>query len=307
MRSHEAYCAGMRLARYSTPEGPALAVVERGPEGDQVVLVDSAPWGDTDDWGVVFDAADGVPDLTEAVASGRRLPLDENRLLAPVARPPEFLAIGLNYRAHALEGGREVPKVPVVFNKQSSCVNSPRGQVHIPAPAPDKVDYEGELGVVIGRRCHRVPAARASEVIAGYVVVHDVSVRDWQFRTPTMTMGKSWDTHGPVGPWIVTTDELVDPHVLELTTKVNGEVRQHSNTDDLIFDIWWLIEHLSTAFTLMPGTIITTGTPSGVGVFSDPPRFLAPGDVVEIEVEGIGRLVNPVVAEPPTAPLIGRS
>ncbi len=297
----------MRLARYSTTEGPALAVVEPDERGAEVALLDPAPWGGTHDWGVVFERSDGVPELGPSVESAPRVPLDENRLLAPVARPPEFLAIGLNYRAHALEGGRPVPEVPVVFNKQSSCVNSPRGAVHIPSPAPDQVDYEGEMGVVIGRRCHRVPAARAPEVVAGYVAVHDVSVRDWQFRTPTMTMGKSWDTHGPVGPWIVTPDELTDPHVLDITTTVNGELRQHSNTDDLIFDVWWLIEHLSTAFTLQPGTIITTGTPSGVGVFSDPPRFLAPGDVVEIEVEGIGRLVNEIITEPPTGPLIGRS
>jgi 2-keto-4-pentenoate hydratase/2-oxohepta-3-ene-1,7-dioic acid hydratase in catechol pathway len=161
------------------------------------------------------------------------------------------------------------------------------------------VDYEGELGFVIGRRCRHVPAARAREVIAGYTVVNDVSARDWQFRSPTMTMGKSFDTHGPLGPCLVTADEIDDPHALRLRTWVNGELRQDARTDDLIFDCYAQVEHLSTAFTLEPGDVIATGTPAGVGMAMNPPRLLGPGDAVRIEIEGIGVLENPVIAEPP--------
>jgi len=141
-------------------------------------------------------------------------------------------------------------------------------------------------------------------VIAGYLVVDDVSVRDWQLRTPTMTMGKSFDTHGPIGPWIVTADEIGDPHALALRTWVNGELRQDSSTRQLIFDCFAQVEHLSTAFTLEPGDVVTTGTPSGVGGAMKPPRFLAAGDVVRIELEGIGHIENRVVAEPAETPFL---
>jgi 2-keto-4-pentenoate hydratase/2-oxohepta-3-ene-1,7-dioic acid hydratase in catechol pathway len=160
------------------------------------------------------------------------------------------------------------------------------------------LDYEGELGFVIGRRCRHVPRDRAHEVIAGYLVVDDVTVRDWQLRVPTWTLGKSFDTHGPIGPWIVTPDEIGDPHALDLRTWVNGELRQHSNTKQLIFDCFAQVEHLSTAFTLEPGDIISTGTPSGVGGAMQPPRFLVAGDVVRVEIERIGHIENRVIAEP---------
>jgi 2-keto-4-pentenoate hydratase/2-oxohepta-3-ene-1,7-dioic acid hydratase in catechol pathway len=165
------------------------------------------------------------------------------------------------------------------------------------------VDYEGELAMVIGRRCQDIPAARAMEVVAGFTVINDVSVRDWQWRTPTFTMGKSFDSHAPCGPWLVTTDELVDPGTLTLRTWVNDELRQHSTTADLIFGCSELIEYLTMAFPLEPGTIIATGTPAGVGAGFDPPRFLVDGDVVRIEIEGIGELVNPVVQGGATAPV----
>jgi 2-keto-4-pentenoate hydratase/2-oxohepta-3-ene-1,7-dioic acid hydratase in catechol pathway len=216
---------------------------------------------------------------------------------APVPRPRKFLAIGLNYADHVRESGREAPSVPVFFNKQVTCVAGPGQPIHRPRVSP-LLDYEGELAFVIGRRCRHVPRERAHEVIAGYLVVNDVSVRDWQLRSPTMTMGKSFDTHGPMGPWLVTPDEVGDPHALELRTWVNGELRQHSNTQHLIFDCFAQVEHLSTAFTLEPGDVVTTGTPSGVGGAMNPPRFLAPGDVVRIEIERIGTLENPVIEEP---------
>jgi 2-keto-4-pentenoate hydratase/2-oxohepta-3-ene-1,7-dioic acid hydratase in catechol pathway len=164
--------------------------------------------------------------------------------------------------------------------------------------ASTALDYEGELAVVIGRRCRHVPRDRAREVIAGYTVANDVTVRDWQLRSPTMTMGKSWDTHCPMGPWIVTADEVPDPHTLDIKTWVNGELRQSSNTKNLIFDVFTLVEHLSTAFTLEPGDVISTGTPSGVGIAMKPPKLLVIGDVVRVAVEGIGEIEASVIEEP---------
>jgi 2-keto-4-pentenoate hydratase/2-oxohepta-3-ene-1,7-dioic acid hydratase in catechol pathway len=219
------------------------------------------------------------------------------RLLAPILRPPKFLAIGLNYADHIAEARLETPKVPTVFNKQSTCVTGPRDGVHLPRVSA-ALDYEGELGFVIGRRCRHVPRARAHEVIAGYLCVDDVSVRDWQMRVATWTMGKSFDTHGPIGPWLTTSDEVDDPHGLRLRTWVNGELRQDSSTKQLIFDCYALVEHLSTVFTLEPGDVIATGTPSGVGAAMKPPQFLRVGDVVRIEIDGLGALENAVVPEP---------
>ncbi|HYB92433.1 MAG TPA: fumarylacetoacetate hydrolase family protein [Candidatus Binataceae bacterium] len=232
-----------------------------------------------------------------AAAGAPRIPLAAVRLEAPIRRPPEFLAIGLNYADHIAETHREKPVFPMFFNKQSSCVTGPYDPIHLPRVSKS-LDYEGELGFVIGRRCRRVPRARAREVIAGFLIVNDVSVRDWQAKAPTMTLGKSFDTHGPAGPWIVTPDELPDPHRLELRTFVNGELRQHSNTRNLIFDCYAEIETLSTVFTMQPGTIISTGTPGGVAVATSPPRFLKAGDVVRIEIEGIGAIENRVIDEP---------
>ena len=229
-----------------------------------------------------------------------RLPLAGVRLRAPILRPPKFLAIGLNYADHIAEAGLPTPVVPTVFNKQSTCVAGPGEGVHMPRVSAS-LDYEGELGFAIGRRCRHVPRERAHEVIAGYLIVNDVSVRDWQFRVPTWTMGKSFDTHGPIGPWITTPDEVGDPHGLRLRTWVNGELRQDSNTKHLIFDCAAIVEHLSTAFTLEPGDVIATGTPSGVGFAMKPPKLLRVGDVMRIEIDGLGALENPVVPEPVTS------
>jgi 2-keto-4-pentenoate hydratase/2-oxohepta-3-ene-1,7-dioic acid hydratase in catechol pathway len=235
---------------------------------------------------------------------GRSFPLGEVKLEAPIARPPEFLAIGLNYADHIAETGRQKPEFPIFFNKQATCVTGPYDPIHRPR-ASTALDYEGELGIVIGKRCRHVPRARAHEVIAGYLIVDDVSVRDWQARSPTMTLGKSFDTHGPIGPWIVTPDEIPNPHKLELRTWVNGELRQHSNTSNLIFDCFTQIEILSTVCTLLPGTIISTGTPSGVALGFKPPKFLKAGDIVKIEIEGIGSIENRVIEEPADTIRIG--
>jgi 2-keto-4-pentenoate hydratase/2-oxohepta-3-ene-1,7-dioic acid hydratase in catechol pathway len=242
----------------------------------------------------------GAPALAAAHAAAEgaaRIPLSEVQLEAPIARPPKFFGVGLNYADHVAESGLEVPKIPMIFNKQSTCVVGPTDPFHLPR-ASHVLDYEGELGFVIGRRCRHVSRDDAADVIAGYLVVNDVTVRDWQLRVPTWTMGKSFDTHGPIGPWIVTPDELPDPHRLELRTWVNGELRQESNTKELIFDCFSLVEHLSTAFTLEAGDIIATGTPSGVGIAMKPPKLLVAGDVVKIEIEGIGAIENRVINEP---------
>jgi 2-keto-4-pentenoate hydratase/2-oxohepta-3-ene-1,7-dioic acid hydratase in catechol pathway len=235
--------------------------------------------------------------------SAHRIALASVKLEAPIARPPEFLAIGLNYSDHVEETKMKRPEFPMFFNKQSSAVTGPYDPIHLPRVST-ALDYEGELGFVIGRRCRHVPRARAHEVIAGYVIVNDVSVRDWQRRAPTMTLGKSFDTHAPFGPWIVTPDEVGDPHALDLKTLVNGEQRQHSNTRNLIFDCYAQVETLSTVFTLLPGTVVSTGTPGGVAAAMNPPKWLRIGDVVRIEIEKLGHLENRVIAEPSSTDLI---
>ena len=285
----------MKLATFTHDGATRIGVVT----GEQVVDLATVAPGLPRDM-VAFLAAGGAAMAAarhaESAASGR-LALVDVRLRAPVLRPPKFLAIGLNYADHVKESGLEPPAVPVFFNKQTTCVAGPFDPIHLPRVSP-LLDYEGELAFVIGRRCRHVPRDRAHEVIAGYLVVNDVSVRDWQLRTPTMTMGKSFDTHGPMGPWLVTPDEIGDPHALELRTWVNGELRQHSNTRHLIYDCFAQVEHLSTAFTLEPGDVVTTGTPAGVGGAMSPPRFLRAGDVVRIEIEKIGAIENRVTEEP---------
>jgi 2-keto-4-pentenoate hydratase/2-oxohepta-3-ene-1,7-dioic acid hydratase in catechol pathway len=242
----------------------------------------------------------------EAVGRAERaakpaIPLAEVALCAPIPRPPKFLAIGLNYADHIAEArpaGYQATEAPIFFNKQSTCAIGHGAPIHRPRVS-HRLDYEGELAFVIGRACRHVPRDRAHEVVAGFTIVNDVSVRDWQRRTPTMTMGKSFDTHGPMGPWLVTPDEVGDPHALAIRTWVNGELRQDSNTKHLIHDCWAQIEHLSTAFTLEVGDVISTGTPAGVGGAMQPAKWLVAGDRVRIEVEKIGVLENPVIEEPP--------
>jgi 2-keto-4-pentenoate hydratase/2-oxohepta-3-ene-1,7-dioic acid hydratase in catechol pathway len=226
----------------------------------------------------------------------------EVALHAPVPDSPVILAIGMNYRAHVAEMGREAPEWQYWFNKQRTAIAGPGDAIVLPTVS-EMVDYEGELAMVIGPRCQHVPAARALEVVAGYTVINDVSARDWQWRTPTFTMGKSFDTHAPCGPELVTGDELGDPGRLGIRTWVNDELRQDSSTSDLIFGCAAMIEYLTTAFPLEPGTIIATGTPAGVGAGFDPPRFLADGDVVRIAIEGVGELQNPVAQGRPPQPV----
>jgi 2-keto-4-pentenoate hydratase/2-oxohepta-3-ene-1,7-dioic acid hydratase in catechol pathway len=197
--------------------------------------------------------------------------------------------------------GAERPDHQTWFTKVSTCVIGPGASVEVPWSTA-AVDYEGELGVVIGRRCRHVPVERALEVVAGYTVVNDVSAREWQRRTPTMFLGKSFDTHGPMGPWLVTADEIPDPQGLRVRTWVNGDLRQDGSTSDMVFSCAEMIAHLSEAMTLEPGTVLATGTPAGVGGASDPPRWLVAGDVVTVAVDGVGELTNPVTDEPAPGP-----
>jgi 2-keto-4-pentenoate hydratase/2-oxohepta-3-ene-1,7-dioic acid hydratase in catechol pathway len=281
----------MRLVTFSDGRGARLGRLE----GERVLdLAEAAPELPREMRALL---AAGAPALARAAgASGAALPLAQVRLEAPL-RPGKILAVGLNYRAHAAETGREPPAVPVIFNKQTTSVAGPFDAIQRPR-ASQALDYEGELGFVIGRTCRHVPRERAAEVIAGFVVVNDVSVRDWQARSPTMTMGKSFDTHCPFGPALVTPDEAGDPLALRVRTWVNGELRQDASTKDLIFDPAALIEHLSTAFTLEPGDLVSTGTPAGVAAAMKPPRWLVPGDVVRVEIEGVGAIENRVLDEP---------
>ncbi|MGH8559482.1 MAG: fumarylacetoacetate hydrolase family protein [Methylococcales bacterium] len=229
--------------------------------------------------------------------SSARIALADVELLAPIPDPSKYLAISLNYGEHIAETGRDRPEYPSFFNKQVSCVIGPGAAIHRPRVS-DKLDYEGELAMVIGKRCRHVPKRDAAKVIAGFMVANDVSVRDWQIRSPTFTLGKSFDTHGPVGPWIVSPDEIPDPHNLRVQTWVNDEQRQSFNTGEMIFNCFEQIEYLSTVMTLEPGDIISTGTGSGVGVKMEPRGYMKPGDVVRIEIEAIGALSNPVIEEP---------
>ena len=286
----------MRLARYRHGDDTRLGVVV----GDDVVdLSAAAPDLPTDTIALLTAGPAALEAAARAAADpdAPRRPLSDVRLLTPVARPGKVLAIALNYALHIAEGGRERPAVPTFFNKQTTSVIGPGDPIHVPR-ASSQVDYEGELGVVIGRRCRHVPRDRALEVVAGYLVVNDVTVRDWQLRTPTMTIGKSFDTHGPIGPWLTTADEIADPQALGIRTWVNGALLQDGSTKDMVYSCAQQIEHLSTAFTLEPGDIISTGTPAGVGIVRKPPVLLKAGDVVRVEIDGLGALENPVIEEP---------
>ncbi len=235
-----------------------------------------------------------------------KISLSDVELLAPISRPPKIIAIGLNYADHLEEvraAGREMetPVVPMIFNKQSLSAAGPYQDIHDPKVS-EMLDFEGELTFVIGKKCRHVPKEKAHEVIAGYTIANDLSVRDWQLRVPTFTIGKSFDTHCPFGPAIVTPDEISDPHNLDLVTEVNGEERQSSNTKHLIFNCFDLVEHLSTAFTLEPGDLVLTGTPGGVGVIEG--KFLKNGDTIKISISELGHIKNKVIDEPDSTVLI---
>lgn len=283
----------MKLVRFDGGAGARAGVVV----GDAVV--DLEPLGFLDLLSVVREGVGALARITDFAASVASVPMASVRLLAPIERPGKYLAIGMNYRKHVEEGaklGIAEPKKQLWFNKQTTSIAGPFDGIVKP-DVSDQIDYEAELGVVIGKAAKHVSAADAPAHIFGYFVANDVSTRDWQFHSQTMTMGKSFDTHGPIGPWIVTADEIADPHDLPIRCLVNGEERQSSNTGMMLHNIYEQIEYLSTAFTLEPGDLIATGTPEGVGIAMDPPVFLKVGDIVRCEIDGVGAIENPVVAE----------
>jgi ureidoglycolate lyase len=216
------------------------------------------------------------------------LPLASIRLLAPIPRPGKIWAIGLNYADHIAESGMETPKNQVWFSKACSAVNGPYDPIDLPSVPTPHVDYEAELVAVIGTGGRHIPSANAPEAVFGYCVGNDVTERAWQHAGPQWSLGKSFDTHAPFGPWIVTADEIPDPHSLVIRCAVNAETRQESNTQHLVFNLWDQIAHLSAAMTLEAGDVIYTGTPGGVGAAMKPMQFLQDGDVVRIEIDGIG-------------------
>ena len=282
----------MRLARYRFQDKVNLGIVD-----EPYIIPIPADRFPNNMPELLYQITDIQPELDRLLSDKRSAtPLEQVTLLAPVPTPEKYIGVGLNYDDHIEETGLDKPTFPTLFNKQSSCVTDPEAPILRPNIS-EKLDYEGELALIIGKYCRNISAAQAREAIAGYTIVNDVSVRDWQIKSPTWTLGKSFDTHGPMGPWIVTADSI-DPHNLELKTWVNEELRQHSNTRHLIFDCYELVATLSQVCTLKPGDVIATGTCSGVGVKMKPRGYMKPGDRVTIEIEGIGQLSNPVLQEP---------
>lgn len=242
------------------------------------------------------DTPDRITQWIDNHPWGEDVDLGAAKLRSPVARPPKIICIGLNYRDHAEESKLPIPEVPTVFAKFPTAVIGHRDPIILPK-ASQKPDYEAEFAVVIGKGGRYIPQERWREHVFGYTILNDVSARDFQMATTQWTMGKTFDTFAPIGPWIVTADEIEDPHNLRISLRLNGKVMQDSNTSNLIFKLPRLIEFLSSVFTLEPGDIIATGTPAGVGFARTPPVWLKPGDDVAVSIEGIGELSNPVVAE----------
>ncbi len=283
----------MKLARFTAEGKTRLGKVV----GDRIVDLSAAAPSAGDSMRLLLEMLDSVRSAIEA-AGAPSFAISEVTLEAPIADPQKYLAIGMNYQSHVDEAeaaGVTAPKTQIWFNKQVSCINGPYSEVDVPKAGPDMVDYEAEMGVVIGKRCRHVSREDARSVIAGYLVCNDVTARDWQFRSPTFTLGKSFDTHGPIGPWITTDDEIADPHALSMSLELNGEERQRSSTGDMIYDIYDQIAYLSQVMTLEPGDLIATGTPAGVGIASH--RFMKEGDVVRVSVEGLGSIENRFVNE----------
>lgn len=283
----------MKLATFTHGGTTRIGIVE----GDEVIdLSAAAPDLPTDMLSFLQAGDAAMAGARAAAGATNRILLKDVTLEAPVMNPGKVLAIGLNYQDHIDETGMDAPEYQMWFNKQTTAVNGPYGTFELPA-ASDKLDYEAEMVFVIGKRCRHVPRERAHEVIAGYCVGNDVSVRDWQFHSQTMQIGKSFDTHAPFGPWLTTPDEVGDPHKLDIKCWVNDEVKQDSNTKHLVFDCFDQIAYISQAFTLEPGDVLYTGTSSGVGVAMKPSSFLKAGDKVRIEMEKLGTIEHEVVAE----------
>ncbi len=266
-------------------------------QGEQVISLKEAGFH------TLLDVIQGGPEAllriqsaVETNAPGGIFPLSSVKLLAPIPKPAKIICIGLNYREHAIESKMEIPKTPTVFSKYASCVIATGDNIVLPKNST-KPDYEAEMAVVIGKNGRHIKAADWQEYVFGYTIMNDVSARDFQMATSQWMIGKTFDTFAPMGPCIVTANEIADPHQLDISLTINGQTLQNSNTRELIFRVPELIEYLSSVFTLEPGDIISTGTPSGVGLSFNPPRWLKAGDQVTVKLQGVGELVNPVVAE----------
>jgi 2-keto-4-pentenoate hydratase/2-oxohepta-3-ene-1,7-dioic acid hydratase in catechol pathway len=277
----------MKLVSFSMADGPVrpgFLLEETG------MVLDLTPSG----YGSTLDVITRGQPATTAAAN--KLPLDRVKLHAPITNPPRIFAIGLNYRDHARESGMTLPTTPVVFFKLGSAIIGPRDAIVVPKNSTEP-DYEAEMAFVIGKGGYRIPAAAWRQHVYGYTIVNDVSARDVQFASTQWSMSKSFPTFCPIGPVIVTADEISNPHQLAIALSIDGEVLQSSNTRELVFRIPELIEYLSSITPLEPGDVVSTGTPGGVGLARTPKRWLKPGETVTITVEGIGSLTNPVAAE----------
>jgi 2-keto-4-pentenoate hydratase/2-oxohepta-3-ene-1,7-dioic acid hydratase in catechol pathway len=289
----------MRLVTYLRKNEPRLGAI-RADSHDSLQLVDLR---DLDSnlpptLKELLEAGQTALDRARDVAAGgSAVPLAGVTLLPPVVNPQKIICVGLNYADHAAETGATVGDEPVIFNKFPTCLRGPEAPIELP-PESSEVDYEAELVVVVGKRARRVSRDAARDHIAGYCCGHDVSARDWQKHKPgkQWLLGKSFDSFAPLGPWLVTQDEVADPGNLPIELRLNGQVMQSSNTRQLIFGIDYLVSYLSHVATLLPGDLIYTGTPPGVGTARKPPVYLKPGDVTEVTIKGLGTLRNPVVA-----------
>jgi len=293
----------MRVVRYEDRDGVTRlgALTERG-----VILLETAArssavssefFADIESFLSGGDAARALAEkvISNTPASAAIL-ISDVRLRPPVRRPGKIIAVGLNYRDHSAEAGaKNLPKTPILFAKFTTSISGPDDPIVIPAGDP-QIDYEAELAVVMGKKGKAIAAANAFEYVAGYMPLNDVTARAWQFADKQWVRGKSPDTFCPIGPWLTTRDEIPDPHALSISARVNGVTVQNSHTSKMMFRIPELVEFISASVTLEPGDIIATGTPEGVGVFRNPPVFLKAGDVVEIEIETLGILRNPVTA-----------
>jgi 2-keto-4-pentenoate hydratase/2-oxohepta-3-ene-1,7-dioic acid hydratase in catechol pathway len=292
----------MRLATYRAARGPRLGVVR----GEQIIDVAALPgFSETTDMLSLIDqGANGLALLRQALdaasdsalqAQGALRNLADVHLLAPIPRPRRnIFCMGQNYADHAAEHGASVSEAPILFTKATTTVNHPEEPIVVDPAISRKLDWEVELGVVLGRVGKNIPAAEALDYVFGYTIINDISARDLQFRHKQWFKGKSLDGSCPMGPWIVTADEIADPHNINLRLRVNGVTKQDANTRQMIFKLPAIIESLAAGMTLEPGDIIATGTPAGVGDARTPPEYLQPGDVVEAEIDGIGTLRNPV-------------
>jgi 2-keto-4-pentenoate hydratase/2-oxohepta-3-ene-1,7-dioic acid hydratase in catechol pathway len=265
--------------------------------GDDIIGIGGAGFDDV--VSVIAGGADAMDRVTRWLhrpPGGEIHKTEKTTLLAPIPKPPKIICVGLNYRDHAEESKLAIPEVPTIFAKFATAITGPGHPVVLPK-ASTKPDYEVELAFVIGRGGRYIPEERWREHVFGYTIFNDVSARDFQTATTQWVMGKTFDTFAPFGPSIVTADEIPDPHTLDISMTLSGEVMQNSNTRNLIFGIPRLVAFLSSVFTLEPGDIVSTGTPAGVGFARKPPRYLKPGDQMIARIQGIGELVNPVVAE----------